>query len=87
MCPCQVDPGSHDGAVGFPRARARHDERGTARVTTINDKVYMLLAAALADAVGSGDLDQAVHDAYDVFTTLDADVPPRPVREAHRDVT
>lgn len=32
----------------------------------------MLLAAALADAVGSGNLDQAVHDAYDVFTTLDA---------------
>ena len=56
-------------------------------MTTINDKVYMLLAAALADAVGSGDLDQAVPDAYDVFTTLDADVPPRPVREAHRDVT
>lgn len=38
----------------------------------MNDRVYMLLAAALADAVGSGDLDQAVHDAYDVFTTLDA---------------
>ena len=41
-------------------------------MTTINDKVYMLLAAALADAVGSGDLNKAVHDAYDVFTTLDA---------------